>query len=58
MFSIFNADKEYLKEKEKLEMELATTHSTNEDQRKHIDILEQALNSAQAKVVKLDEEVS
>lgn len=50
-------NKEYLKEKEKLEMELATTHSTNEDQRKHIEILEQALNSAQAKVVKLDEEL-
>ncbi|XP_062909906.1 angiomotin-like protein 1 isoform X3 [Mobula hypostoma] len=50
-------NKEYLKEKEKLEMELATVHSTNEDQRKHIEILEQALNNAQAKVVRLEEEL-
>ncbi|XP_069746904.1 angiomotin-like protein 1 isoform X2 [Narcine bancroftii] len=50
-------NKEYLKEKEKLEMELATMNSANEDQRKHIEILEQALNNAQAKVVRLEEEL-
>lgn len=31
--------------------------STNEDQRRHIEIRDQALNNAQAKVVKLEEEV-
>uniref|UniRef100_H3AZ50 Angiomotin like 1 n=1 Tax=Latimeria chalumnae TaxID=7897 RepID=H3AZ50_LATCH len=49
-------DKEHLKEKEKLEMELAALRSANEDQRRHIEILDQALNNAQAKVVKLEEE--
>uniref|UniRef100_A0A493STG7 Angiomotin like 1 n=1 Tax=Anas platyrhynchos platyrhynchos TaxID=8840 RepID=A0A493STG7_ANAPP len=49
-------NKEHLKEKEKLEMELAAMRSTNEDQRRHIEILDQALNNAQAKVIKLEEE--
>lgn len=53
----FLPDKEHLKEKEKLEMELAAMRSTNEDQRRHIEILDQALNNAQAKVIKLEEEV-
>lgn len=39
-------------------MEAANLRSANEDQRRHIDILEQALNNAQSKVVKLEEEVS
>lgn len=50
-------DKESQKEKEKLEAELATARSTNEDQRRHIEIRDQALSNAQAKVVKLEEEV-
>lgn len=54
---VFLSDKEHLKEKEKLEMELAAVRSANEDQRRHIEILDQALNNAQAKVIKLEEEV-
>ncbi|XP_058680906.1 angiomotin-like protein 1 [Ammospiza caudacuta] len=50
-------NKENLKEKEKLEMELAALRSANEDQRRHIEILDQALNNAQAKVIKLEEEL-
>lgn len=38
-------------------MELSTLRSTTEDQRRHIEIRDQALNNAQAKVVKLEEEV-
>lgn len=51
-------DKETQREKEKLEIELNALRSTNEDQRRHIEIRDQALNNAQAKVVKLEEEVS
>eukprot|EP00079_Xenopus_tropicalis_P020766 XP_012811935.1 PREDICTED: angiomotin like 1 isoform X1 [Xenopus tropicalis] len=50
-------NKEHLKEKERLERELAALRTTNEDQRRHIEILDQALNSAQAKVIKLEEEL-
>lgn len=50
-------DKETQREKEKLEIELAAARSANEDQRRHIEIRDQALNNAQAKVVKLEEEV-
>ncbi|XP_051903180.1 angiomotin [Hippocampus zosterae] len=50
-------NKEALREKEKLEMELNVLHSTTEDQRRHIEIRDQALNNAQAKVVKLEEEL-
>ncbi|XP_019385860.1 PREDICTED: angiomotin-like protein 1 isoform X3 [Crocodylus porosus] len=50
-------NKEHLKEKEKLEMELVTLRSANDDQRRHIEILDQALNNAQAKVIKLEEEL-
>ncbi|XP_067221161.1 angiomotin-like protein 1 isoform X2 [Chanodichthys erythropterus] len=50
--------RESLKDLEKLEMEAANLRSANEDQRRHIDILEQALNNAQSKVVKLEEELS
>lgn len=38
-------------------MELHALRSTTEDQRRHIEIRDQALNNAQAKVVKLEEEV-
>ncbi|XP_057677196.1 angiomotin isoform X2 [Corythoichthys intestinalis] len=50
-------NKETIREKEKLEMELNVLHSTTEDQRRHIEIRDQALNNAQAKVVKLEEEL-
>ncbi|XP_067890118.1 angiomotin-like protein 1 isoform X2 [Heterodontus francisci] len=48
-------NKEHLKEK--LEMELVTMRTANEDQRRHIEILDQALNNTQAKVVRLEEEL-
>lgn len=51
------SDKEIMREKEKLEMELNAVRSTADDQRRHIEIRDQALNNAQAKVVKLEEEV-
>lgn len=54
---IVHSDKEILREKEKLEMELNALRSTADDQRRHIEIRDQALNNAQAKVVKLEEEV-
>ncbi|XP_053129768.1 angiomotin isoform X2 [Hemicordylus capensis] len=54
---LFAQNKETQREKEKLEAELAGARSTNEEQRRHIEIRDQALNSAQAKVVKLEEEL-
>ncbi|XP_005886413.1 PREDICTED: angiomotin isoform X2 [Myotis brandtii] len=54
---LFAKNKESIREKEKLETELATARSTNEDQRRHIEIRDQALSNAQAKVVKLEEEL-
>ncbi|XP_036310392.1 angiomotin isoform X2 [Pipistrellus kuhlii] len=54
---LFAKNKESLREKEKLEAELATARSANEDQRRHIEIRDQALSNAQAKVVKLEEEL-
>nr|XP_020477391.1 angiomotin-like [Monopterus albus] len=50
-------NKETLREKEKLEIELNALRSTTEDQRRHIEIRDHALNNAQAKVVKLEEEL-
>ncbi|XP_067306157.1 angiomotin-like protein 1 [Pseudorasbora parva] len=50
--------RESLKDLEKLEMEAANLRSAKEDQQRHIDILEQALNNAQRKVIKLEEELS
>ncbi|XP_054481288.1 angiomotin [Anoplopoma fimbria] len=50
-------NKETIREREKLEMELNALRSTTEDQRRHIEIRDQALNNAQAKVVKLEEEL-
>lgn len=38
-------------------MDLTAMRLTNEEQRRHAEILDQALNSAQAKVIKLEEEV-
>ncbi|XP_044538782.1 angiomotin [Gracilinanus agilis] len=54
---LFAQNKESQREKEKLEMELTAVRSTNEDQRRHIEIRDQALNNAQAKVVKLEDEL-
>ncbi|KAF7242054.1 Angiomotin [Varanus komodoensis] len=54
---LFAQNKETQREKEKLEIELAGLRSTNEEQRRHIEIRDQALNNAQAKVVKLEEEL-
>ncbi|XP_004484894.1 angiomotin isoform X2 [Dasypus novemcinctus] len=54
---LFAKNKESQREKEKLEAELTTARSTNEDQRRHIEIRDQALSNAQAKVVKLEEEL-
>ncbi|XP_005414945.1 PREDICTED: angiomotin-like protein 1 isoform X2 [Chinchilla lanigera] len=50
-------NKEFLKEKEKLEMELAAVRTASEDHRRHIEILDQALSNAQARVIKLEEEL-
>ncbi|XP_048838052.1 angiomotin-like protein 1 isoform X1 [Brienomyrus brachyistius] len=49
--------RESAKEREKLEMEAASLRSANEDQRRHIEILEQALSNGQGRVVKLEEEL-
>uniref|UniRef100_A0A3B4CMS4 Angiomotin C-terminal domain-containing protein n=1 Tax=Pygocentrus nattereri TaxID=42514 RepID=A0A3B4CMS4_PYGNA len=49
--------RESIKEMERLEVEVETLRSGNEDQRHHIEILEQALNNAQSKVVRLEEEL-
>ncbi|XP_028570095.2 angiomotin [Podarcis muralis] len=54
---LFAQNKETQREKEKLEIELAGVRSANEEQRRHIEIRDQALNNAQAKVVKLEEEL-
>uniref|UniRef100_A0A8C6LXS3 Angiomotin n=1 Tax=Nothobranchius furzeri TaxID=105023 RepID=A0A8C6LXS3_NOTFU len=54
---LLTQNKETLREKEKVEMELNALRSTTDDQRRHIEIRDQALNNAQAKVVKLEEEV-
>ncbi|XP_030632693.1 angiomotin-like protein 1 [Chanos chanos] len=49
--------RESMKEIEKLECEAASLRSANEDQRRHIEILEQALKNTQSRVVKLEEEL-
>ncbi|XP_061596255.1 angiomotin isoform X1 [Cololabis saira] len=54
---LLTQNKEMQREKEKLEMELNALRSTSDDQRRHIEIRDQALNNAQAKVVKLEEEL-
>uniref|UniRef100_A0A1A8LV61 Angiomotin n=3 Tax=Nothobranchius TaxID=28779 RepID=A0A1A8LV61_9TELE len=54
---LLTQNKETLREKEKVEMELNALRSTTDDQRRHIEIRDQALNNAQAKVVKLEEEL-
>lgn len=58
LFDFSAVRRESLKEMERLEMEAESLRSANGDQRRHIDILEQALNNAQGKVVGLEEEVS
>lgn len=54
---LLTQNKETVREKEKLEMEMNALRSITEDQRRHIEIRDQALNNAQAKVVKLEEEL-
>ncbi|XP_069603214.1 angiomotin [Ranitomeya imitator] len=54
---LLGQNKDLQREKEKLEMELSSLRSMTEDQRRHIEIRDQALNNAQAKVVKLEEEL-
>ncbi|XP_066508950.1 angiomotin-like protein 1 [Hoplias malabaricus] len=49
--------RESIKEIERLEVEAESLRSASEDQRRHIEILEQALNNAQGKVVRLEEEL-
>nr|XP_040037055.1 angiomotin isoform X3 [Gasterosteus aculeatus aculeatus] len=50
-------NKETIREREKLEMNLNALRSTTEEQRRHLEIRDHALNNAQAKVVKLEEEL-
>ncbi|XP_037360640.2 angiomotin-like protein 1 [Talpa occidentalis] len=50
-------NREFLKEKEKLEMELAAVRTAREEHRRHIEVLDQALSNAQARVIKLEEEL-
>ncbi|KAM9320569.1 angiomotin-like protein 1 [Gastrophryne carolinensis] len=50
-------NKEHLKEMESLERQLAALRTVSEDQKRHTEILEQALSNAQAKVIKLEEEL-
>ncbi|KAL6118955.1 amot [Pungitius sinensis] len=50
-------NKETIREREKLEMNLNALRFTTEDQRRYIEIRDHALNNAQAKVVKLEEEL-
>ncbi|KAM3834230.1 angiomotin-like protein 2 [Vipera latastei] len=48
---------EYQQEREKLQREIARLHGTNEDQRRRAELLEQALSSAQARTVKMEDEL-
>ncbi|XP_078732365.1 angiomotin-like protein 1 isoform X2 [Lampetra fluviatilis] len=50
-------NKETLLTKEKLEVELAGLRSANGDQRRHIELLNQAFSSSEAKAAKLQEEL-
>uniref|UniRef100_A0A8C4QCK1 Angiomotin n=1 Tax=Eptatretus burgeri TaxID=7764 RepID=A0A8C4QCK1_EPTBU len=49
-------NKENLVAKEKIDVEVSAMRTTSSDQRRHIELLNQALNTAQAKNVKLEEE--
>ena len=49
--------KELIAEKERQEIELQAQRATLQEQRNHIDILDNALTNAQANVVRLEEEV-
>lgn len=53
----FFTAKELLAEKERQEIELQAQRATLQEQRNHIDILDNALTNAQANVVRLEEEV-
>ena len=54
----FCADKELIAAKERQEIELTAQRQTLNEQRTHIDILDNALTNAQTNAVKLEEEVS
>ncbi|KAH7966374.1 hypothetical protein HPB49_015586 [Dermacentor silvarum] len=53
---LLTQNKELTAEKERKEIELQAQRATLQEQRNHIDILDNALNNAQANVVKLEEE--
>jgi len=52
------SDKELLNEKERQEIELQAQRLTLQEQRNHIDILDNALMSTQNNVIKLETEVN
>ncbi|XP_013387912.1 angiomotin [Lingula anatina] len=54
---LLEQNKEMTAAKERLDIELAAQRSTLQEQRKHIDILDNALTNAQANVVRLEEEL-
>lgn len=54
---VLSSDYEYQQEREKLQREIARLHGTNEDQRRRAELLEQALSSAQARTVKMEDEL-
>lgn len=51
------SDKELAAAKERQEIELAAQRATLQEQRKHIEILDNALSNAQRNVVRLEDEV-
>lgn len=53
---LLTQNKELTAEKERKEIELQAQRATLQEQRNHIDILDNALNNAQANVVRLEEE--
>lgn len=56
-YSLIVSDKELSAEKERKDIELQAQRATLQEQRNHIDILDNALNNAQANVVRMEEEV-
>uniref|UniRef100_H3AT48 Angiomotin like 2 n=1 Tax=Latimeria chalumnae TaxID=7897 RepID=H3AT48_LATCH len=54
---LVSQSREHQCEREKLEREVSLLRSVNEDQRRRAELLEQALSSAQSKLVKVEEEL-
>ncbi|XP_043926388.1 angiomotin-like protein 2 [Protopterus annectens] len=50
-------NKEHLQEKEKLEREVSIFNSANEELRRQVELLEQTLSTAQAKIAKMESEL-